>query len=50
MSADYLLIANQYVDEEFQEFVDQPGYEALPFDMGELAQCGDPLLVFRRRS
>jgi hypothetical protein len=49
-SADILVFWPTYVTEEVREFVEQPGYEPVPFDMGELAQCEDVLLVYRRTS
>jgi hypothetical protein len=49
-SADILIIWNTYFTKEFREFLDQPGYEQVPFDMGKLAQCEDALYVFRRTS
>lgn len=49
-SADLFVIWDKYFTEEFREFFDQPGYERIPFDMGNLAQCEDVLLVYRRIS
>jgi hypothetical protein len=47
-SADILIVWDEYMTEEFQEFFNQPMYEQVHFDMGGLAQCEDALLVFRR--
>jgi hypothetical protein len=49
-SADILVFWPTYVTEEVREFVEQPGYEPVPFDMGNLSQCEDELLVYRRTS
>ena len=49
-SADILMIWDTYFTKEVRAFFDQPGYERLPFDMGNLAQCEDELHVFRRTS
>ncbi|HEX6035988.1 MAG TPA: hypothetical protein VFY83_16235, partial [Anaerolineales bacterium] len=47
-SADILVFWPTYVTKEVRDFLDQPGYERVPFDMGKLAQCEDELLVYRR--
>jgi hypothetical protein len=49
-SADILMIWDTYFTKEVRAFFDQPGYEPVPFDMGNLAQCEDELHVFRRTS
>ena len=49
-SADILVFWPTYVTKEVRDFVDQPAYERVPFDMGKLAQCEDELLVYRRTS
>jgi hypothetical protein len=49
-SADILVFWPTYVDKEVQEFVAQPAYEQVSFDMGRLSQCEDVLLVYRRIS
>lgn len=49
-SADILVIWPTYLTRELRDFLEQPGYEPIPFDMGELAQCEDVLLVYRRTS
>jgi hypothetical protein len=49
-SADILIIWDTYFTKEAREFFDRPGYERVPFDMGNLAQCEDALRVFRRTS
>jgi hypothetical protein len=49
-SADILVFWPTYVDKEVQEFVAQPAYEQISFDMGKLSQCEDVLLVYRRNS
>jgi hypothetical protein len=49
-SADILVFWPTYVTTEVREFVEQPGYEPVPFDMGNLAQCEDVLLVYRKIS
>ena len=49
-SADILMIWDTYFTKEVRAFFDQPGYERVPFDMGNLAQCEDELHVFRRIS
>ncbi len=49
-SADILMVWDTYMTKEFQEFVEQPAYEEIPFDMGKLALCEDPLYVFRKTS
>jgi len=47
-SADILMIWNEYMTPEFQNFLKQPKYDQVRFDMGGLAQCEDALFVFRR--
>jgi len=47
-SADILIVWKTYMTKEFREFIKQPGYEPVPFDMGKLSQCEDELYVFRR--
>ena len=49
-SADILVFWPTYVTREVRDFLDQPEYERVPFDMGKLAQCEDELLVYRRTS
>ncbi|HEY3476003.1 MAG TPA: glycosyltransferase family 39 protein, partial [Anaerolineales bacterium] len=49
-SADVLIIWETYLTKEFRTFLDQPGYERVPYDMGNLAKCEDVLLVYRRTS
>ena len=49
-SADILVFWPTYVTEDVEEFLDQPGYERVPFDMGKLALCEDELLVYRKIS
>jgi hypothetical protein len=49
-SADILIVWNTYMTKEFREFLKQPGYEPIPFDMGKLSKCEDELYVFRRTS
>jgi hypothetical protein len=49
-SADILVFWPTYVTKEIREFLDQPAYERIPFDMGKLSQCEDVLLVYRRIS
>jgi hypothetical protein len=49
-SADILIFWPTYVTKETRDFLDQPGYERIPYDMGKLAQCEDVLLVYRRTS
>ncbi len=45
-SADILIVWDQYFTTEFQKFISQSDYEMIPYDMGPLAQCEDPLFVF----
>ena len=47
-SADILIIWDQSMTPEIRDFLQQPKYEQVHFDMGKLAQCEDTLLVFRR--
>ena len=49
-SADILVIWPTYLTKELRDFLDQPNFEPVPFDMGKLAQCEDVLLVYRRTS
>jgi hypothetical protein len=49
-SADILIVWDTYFTKEFRDFVNRSAYEQIPFDMGKLAQCEDPLYVFRRTS
>jgi hypothetical protein len=49
-SADILMIWDTYFTKEVRAFFEQPGYERVPFDMGNLARCEDELHVFRRTS
>lgn len=49
-SADILIIWNTYFTKEVRAYIDRSAYEQIPFDMGKLAQCEDPLYVFRRTS
>ncbi len=47
--ADTLMVWDIYLIRDGQDFVNQSTYKAVPFDMGELAQCEDFLLVFQKR-
>jgi hypothetical protein len=49
-SADILIFWPTYLTREVRDFLDQPGYEQIPYDMGRLAQCEDVLVVYRRTS
>ena len=49
-SADVLVIWETYLTKEIRDFLDQPAYERVPFSMGNLAQCEDVLLVYRKTS
>ena len=49
-SADILIIWPTYFTDEFRDFFEQPGYERVAYDMGNLAQCEDVLLVYRKTS
>jgi hypothetical protein len=49
-SADILIIWPTYFTDEFQAFLERPGYERVSYDMGNLAQCEDVLLVYRKTS
>jgi len=49
-SADILIIWDTYFTKEVRAYIDQSAYEKIPFDMGKLAGCEDPLYVFRRTS
>jgi hypothetical protein len=49
-SADILMVWDTYFTEDVREFFEQPGYEQVPFDMGDLSQCEDALYVFRKTS
>jgi hypothetical protein len=49
-SADILIIWPTYFTDEFRDFLEQPGYERVSYDMGKLAQCEDVLLVYRKTS
>jgi len=49
-SADFFIIWNRYTNIELSDFENNERYEAVPFDMGKLAQCEDVLRLFRRRS
>ena len=49
-SADILVVWDTYFTKEVREFFEQPGYEQIPFDMGNLSQCEDALYVFRKTS
>jgi hypothetical protein len=49
-SADILIVWDTYFTKEVREFFEQPGYEPIPFDMGNLSQCEDKLHVFRKTS
>ena len=49
-SADILVIWPTYMTKEFRDFFAQPEYEKVPFEMGNLAQCEDVLLVYRKTS
>jgi hypothetical protein len=47
-SADILIVWDTYFTDEVREFFEQPGYEQISYDMGNLAQCEDALYVFRK--
>lgn len=47
-SADIFLIWRFFPTIEFNEFLDQTQFEAIPFDMGPLNSCEDPLFIFKR--
>ena len=49
-SADILIVWDTYFTKEFRDFVRGPSYEQIPFDLGSLARCEDPLYMFRRIS
>jgi hypothetical protein len=49
-SADILIVWDTYFTKEVREFFEQPGYEPIQFDMGNLSQCEDKLYVFRKTS
>jgi hypothetical protein len=49
-AADIFIVWDTYYTKDVQEFFSQPGYEQIPYDMGDLAQCEDALYVFRRIS
>ena len=49
-SADILIFWPTYLTKEVKDFLDQPGYEQIPYDMGKLAQCEDVLVLYRRTS
>jgi hypothetical protein len=49
-SADILIVWDTYFTKEVREFFEQPGYEPVKFDMGNLSQCEDKLYVFRKTS
>jgi hypothetical protein len=49
-SADILIVWDTYFTEDVREFFNQPRYEPIPYDMGNLANCEDVLHVFRRTS
>lgn len=49
-SADILIVWDTYFTKEVRAFFEQPGYEQIPFDMGNLSQCEDALYVFRKTS
>jgi hypothetical protein len=49
-SADILIIWDTYFTKEVRAYIDRSPYEKIPFDMGKLAGCEDPLYVFRRSS
>ena len=49
-SADILIIWPTYFTDEFRDFIEQPGYERLAYEMRNLAQCEDVLLVYRKTS
>jgi hypothetical protein len=49
-SADILIFWPTYFTDEVRDFFDQPGYERISYDMGNLAQCEDELLVYRKTS
>lgn len=47
-SADVLTIWEEYMTRDLSASLQQSRFEQVPYDMGELAQCEDDLLVFRR--
>lgn len=47
-SADMFLIWRSFPTIEFDEFLDQTRYEAIPFEMGSLLDCEDQLYVFKK--
>ena len=49
-SADILIIWDTYFTKEVRAYIDQSSFKPVPFDMGSLAGCEDPLYVFRRSS
>jgi hypothetical protein len=49
-SADILIIWDTYFTKEVRAYINQSAYQQIPFDMGKLVQCEDPLYVFRRSS
>jgi hypothetical protein len=49
-SADILIIWDTYFTKEVRAYIERSAYEKIPFDMGKLTGCEDPLYVFRRTS
>jgi hypothetical protein len=47
-SADILIFWPTYFTDEVRDFLDQPGYERISYDMGSLSQCEDELFVYRK--
>jgi hypothetical protein len=46
--ADVFIIWQGYPNTELEYFENDPGYERIPYDMGDLVRCEDPLYLFRR--
>jgi hypothetical protein len=46
--ADVFIIWEGYPNTELDDFENVPGYERIPYEMGVLAQCEEPLHLFRR--
>ncbi len=48
-SSDIFIIWRHFPTIRFEDFLDQTKYEAIPFDMGKLLDCEDPLYIFKKR-
>jgi hypothetical protein len=46
--ADVFIVWTGYPNTELGDFENDPGYERIPYEMGNLARCEDPLYLFRR--